>query len=166
MERISLLSFNYPENLKRAKFYINNRGANEVTLVMFFEHGNNMIPCIDIDSEIKIITKEEFVANDYDLVLPMTDKLVNFLLDNCYPGSLNLNNKRTLQKALKDSGFMDFLKSNVTNSASEFSDGEYVIMKPSVSSGSYSANLLCYRKIKFEKAKAFLMIRHFLYILS
>lgn len=108
---------------------------------------------------VRYIQVEEFKNEDYHLVLPNTDKVIDFLISQRYHGLIHANNKRIFQEKVNDFGKFDFLRTTLTD---QFSDDEKVMMKPSISSGGYSSNPLCYTQREFREVKDFLDDSEFL----
>jgi hypothetical protein len=78
---------------------------------------------------------------------------MDFLLSVRYPGMINANDKCIFQQKADEFGKFDKIRSNVSGDI--FTDEEFVMMKPRISSGGYSSNPLCYNKRKFDEVKEF-----------
>jgi hypothetical protein len=101
-----------------------------------------------IPYDITHIDETEFRYSDYDLVLNMNDKTFFILAEQIEPRIPNFTDKKTLSEFAKQFGF------NVPKDEN-FQDCDLVFVKPTLSSGGYSEEKFCYRKIDFGAVKAF-----------
>ena len=95
---------------------------------------------------VTYIDESEFRHSDFDLVLNMNDKTFFILAEQTDPQIPNFADKKTLSKFAKQFGF------NVPKDEG-FQDSETVFVKPTLSSGGYSEEKFCYRKIDFRDVK-------------
>lgn len=157
--RIAFLLLNQKDHVRRATAFLNNSPTHDYTFIVLAEEWEKRIShpfklCHPIPAGANLVLGEaNFDANLYDLVLPMADKVCDFLFDNVYPNLTNINNKRTLQRKIDEFGKFNSLKSSTNCFISEFFDDEDVIVKPSISSGGYSSEVICYSKQKFKDVK-------------
>ena len=156
--KIAFLVLNQKDQVRRCEAFIKNSLEHEYTIVFLKEEWEIRIgKKFELSYEIPIgnvryIHAEEFKNEDYDLVLPNSDKVIDFLISCRYHGLINANNKRTFQEKVNTFGKFDFLRTNLTD---QFNNDELVMMKPSISSGGYSSNPLCYNQRRFEEVKEF-----------
>ena len=160
MKKIALMCFNYDSCLSRAEAFIKNGDKYEIDLVCYFEREFEeeylgLPKYYEGLKHAKIKSFSEINLSDYDLALPMTDKLGDKWLDLCYPGTANINNKVHLQKEIKRFGKLQTLRTSPTNDITEFKDDDVVMMKPAVAAGAWSDNPLCYTKISFGEVKQY-----------
>ena len=141
-KRIAYLGFSYvPGNFKRAKAYIL---ANPE-----FEHHfltiDNYQGEIDYDFGTDVtISKMEETPNVFDLVLITTDKAFeSYLRYRNLTGINNLADKKILSNTCKAFGLL-------VPKETGFNDDDFVVVKPKISSGCYSAEDFCYRKIRYS----------------
>lgn len=170
-KKIALMTYHYDSCIQRAMCFIKHGSDYDIELVFFFEYHNEEIHVAEkIDqirqemspfSNVKVSLHHTFSVEDFDLVLPMTDKLGSKWLNLCYPGITNLNDKRVLQQEILKFGKLNYLKSNATHKLTDFQDSDDVIMKPTIASGSWSDNPKCYQKIKFDEVKEFFFDTNF-----
>lgn len=92
------------------------------------------------------IDESEFKYSDYDLVLNVNDKTFFILAEQTEPQIPNFADKKTLSKFAKQFGF------NVPKDEG-FQDSDLVFVKPTLSSGGYSEEKFCYKKIEFGAVK-------------
>ena len=125
----------YLKNLDRSKY--------EPVLVKVLEPyqvHNELLQDLEINLDITVISENDFNALDFDLVLPMSDKLVPLWLNKCYPHAINLNDKLILQQCTDSFNFFGSLTKNIA-------DDDFVIIKPRISSGCHSEHQYAYRPI-------------------
>ena len=156
--KIAFLVLNQRDQLRRCEAFIRNSLDFEYTIVFLKEEweiklGKPFELAYKIPvGNVRYIPVEVFKNEDYDLVLPNTDKVIEFLIEQRYPGMINANDKRVFQQKANEFGKFDFLRSNLTD---QFWDDEFVMMKPRISSGGYSANPLCYNRRVFKEIKEY-----------
>jgi hypothetical protein len=131
--RIAFLLLNQKDHVRRATAFLNNSPTHDYTFIVLAEEWEKRIShpfklCHPIPAGANLVLGEaNFDANLYDLVLPMADKVCDFLFDNVYPNLTNINNKRTLQRKIDEFGKFNSLKSSTNCFISEFFDDEDVI---------------------------------------
>lgn len=157
--KIAFLVLNQRDNIRRCEAFIRNYLDAEYSIVFLKEewekHLNKELELsykIPIGN-VRYLQVEEFKSEEYQLVLPNTDKVMDFLLSVRYPGMINANDKCIFQRKVDEFGKFDRIRSNV--SGDSFVDGDSVMMKPRISSGGYSSNPLCYNKRRFDEVKEF-----------
>ena len=145
MKKVAYIGANQTGSFKRAEAFIKNGLGYEHTYVIFSENPETPAEWLNYPNT-KIIQAPQFKYEDYDLVLHMNDKLFDMILEKSGKDLPNMADKDALAQKAREFGLDTFKVDN-------FSDEDNVIVKPRISSGSYSERSDCYSKQKFKDVK-------------
>lgn len=159
--KIALLMLNQKDHVRRANAFARNLPDHELTYVFVhepweikckakFNLSHRVVPGVSV-----FVGESSFKASDFDLWMPMGDKVCDFLFEQAYPDLININNKRLLQIAVDAFGKFGKVKTSTNSKLTDFKDVDRVILKPAISSGGYSNSELCYTELPFERVKQF-----------
>ena len=147
MKKVAYIGSNQTGSFKRAEAFIKNSEGYEHTYVLFQDSLLPPVYWLEYPN-FKFIHSSRFKFSDYDLVLHMNDNLFDLVLKNSDADLPNMADKAVLDQKAKEFGFPTFKTEG-------FDDEDFVVVKPSISSGSYSPSHECYSKQKFKDVKKF-----------
>lgn len=143
MKKIAYLGFSYVSGtMKRASAYAKANPEFSHTFLAIDDYIKQ--PIFDFGCDVTVARLSQ-TTNDFDLVLPMSDKSFDAYLK--YRGIrnvMNVCNKLILNDACKRLGI-------VTPKTEGFLPDDDVIAKPLLSSGGYSEDPFCYKRVKYKE---------------
>jgi hypothetical protein len=167
MKKVAYLGNSLTNCLLRAEAYLKNLSTQEIEFtyvivenLLNYPHSLEDGPAVEylLPYEVKYCDLESFKSSSYDLVMVGSDKYFKILLDRLNLTKTNLTDKFELASICHSLGIN--FPSTLNVDIIDFDDDDFVFVKPKISSGSYSPDDFCYRKIKFRDVKDKITTNH------
>lgn len=148
MKKIAFLGEPWTGAIVRATAFIKTNPDYEYTFVLASFESTEVEWQDTLPSFVKIISKNNFEYDNYDLVLPLNDRHFQSILDNHSSVKMpNMVDKTQLNDAIYKFGQLTSFKS------SNFSDNDIVFIKPRIGAGQYTTDSISYRIHRYGDIK-------------